>query len=117
MGWLARACTPDRSGQYVDITDAAVDHQPFPAVSRGFLGDHVTQQGATQGTTTIDYQHLAGPRLVRLLLDQRVVFEAFDGDDLAAKGISAAEITEHRLDHLHQVRVGVAQVGSHVMIH
>jgi hypothetical protein len=52
-----------------------------------------------------------------LLLDQRVVFEAFDGDDFAAKGITAAEIAEHRFQHLHQLRIGVAQVRRYVMVH
>ena len=28
----------------IDVTDATVDHQPFPTVFRGFLGEHVAQQ-------------------------------------------------------------------------
>ena len=35
-------------GNHVDITDAAIDHQPFPTVFRGFLGDHVAQQCTPQ---------------------------------------------------------------------
>ena len=40
---------------------------------------------------------------------------ALDGDDLAAEGVAAAEVGEHRLDHLHQFRVGVAQIGGDVL--
>jgi hypothetical protein len=92
-------------------------HQPFPAIFRGLFGQHVAQQRPTQGAAAVDDQHLALAIEFNLLLDQRVVFETLDGHDLAAEGIATAEIAEHRFHHLHEVRIGIAQVRREVMVH
>src|SRR5690606_39429993 len=84
----------------IHVANATVDDQALPAVARGLLGEHVAQQGATQGAATVDDHHLAAAIELDLLLDQRVVLEAFDRDDLAAKGIATTEVAEDRLDHL-----------------
>jgi hypothetical protein len=100
---------------HVDIADAAVDHQPFPAIFGRFFRQHVTQQGPTQRTAAIDHQHFALSVELDLFLDQRVVLETFDGDDFTTERIAATEIAEHWIDDLDQLRVGVAQIGGEVM--
>ncbi|MNF97931.1 hypothetical protein D3C84_807750 [compost metagenome] len=102
-------------GDHVDVTDAAVYDYAFPAILRRLLGQHVAQQGATQGAAAVHHQDLALPGQVDLLLDQGVVLEALDGDYFAAKGIAPAEVAEHGLDDLHQVRVGIAQIRGNVL--
>ena len=71
----------------------------------------------TQGTAPIDHQHFAFTAEFSLFLDPGVVLEALDGHDLAAKGVAPAEIAEHGLKYLHQLRVGIAQIGGDVVIH
>ncbi|MNN26431.1 hypothetical protein D3C81_1399360 [compost metagenome] len=57
-------------GDDIDITNATVDHQAFPAVLRGLFREHVAQQRAAQGTAAIDHQHLALAIEFNLFLDQ-----------------------------------------------
>ena len=41
------------------ITDAAIDDQASPAVFRGFLGQHIPQQGIALGRATVNHHHAA----------------------------------------------------------
>ena len=103
--------------EHIDIANTAVDNDTFPAVFRGPIGNHVAQQGMAQRTATVNHQHFAFTVEFSLLLDPRIVFETLDGHDLATKGVAPAEIAEHGLKYLHQLRVGIAQIGGDVVIH
>src|SRR5690606_27142603 len=76
----------------IDITNAAVDDDAFPAIIGRLLCQHVAQQGAAHGAAAIHHHDLAGALFPDQLLNHGDVLEALDRDVFAAKGNLSAEV-------------------------
>jgi hypothetical protein len=76
-----------------------------------FLRQVITQHSAPHRATGIDYQYPALPRGIDPAGNQRVVFKTADGCYFSGKTIVSPETTKHRIRHVNEVGIGVAQVG------
>ena len=83
-GIRAERLDADRKcAECVDVADAAVDHEPRPAVLESEAGDVVADERAAQRAAAVDDEHTPVARLADALLHEDVVLEAANRRDLA----------------------------------
>ena len=74
-----------RPAERVDVANAAVDHEPGPAVLERETGDVVADERAAQRAAAVDDEHAPVARLADAALHEDVVLETANRRDLAPK--------------------------------